>query len=87
MNSKQLAAFQALETAVHELQYLSALLIRFEEAWTAGNRNADGSYSCHFQSYDDANIHSFLSHEIERRASRLRLDFLACFEVREGKDV
>lgn len=77
----QLAAFKGLETAVHEIHYLSVLMVKFEEVETTGNRNADGTYSCHYQSYDDANIHSFLGHEVERRANALRRDFLACFEL------
>ena len=74
------AAFKGLETAVHELHYLAVLMVRFEEAETTGSRNADDSYSCRYRSYEDANIHSFLGHEVERRAHALRRDFLACFD-------
>lgn len=80
----QLAAFKGLETAVHELLYLAVLSVRMEEADTTGERNSDGTYSCHYQSYEDANIHSFLTHEVERRAEALRRDFLACFELPTG---
>lgn len=77
----QLAAFRGLETAVHELHYLAVLMIRLEEADTTGAKNPDGTYSCHYQSYEDANIHSFLGHEVEKRANALRRDFLAIFDL------
>ncbi|MET3899692.1 hypothetical protein ABIB57_003654 [Devosia sp. UYZn731] len=82
----QIAAFKGLETAVHELHYLAVLSVRMEVANTTGERNPDGTYSCHYQSYEDANIHSFLCHEVERRAEGLRRDFLACFELKETSD-
>lgn len=80
MNDK-LAAFIGLETQIHELHYISILWAKLEDEKQSGGTQPDGTFIARYDDSEAAEIHCFLGYEIERRASALRQDFLACFAL------
>lgn len=72
--------FSELEGAIHELFYMATIMADIENENALGDHLPDGGFTVRYKNYDEASIHSFTIYEVQRRAAKLREDFLACFE-------
>lgn len=73
--------FSDLESAIHELFYMATLAADIEHQNCAMDRFPDGTCCVRYLSTNVAEIHSFTINEVQRRAEKLRTDFLACFDA------